>query len=41
MVVENEVEVESPAGDGVYYDKDKSFFDFISSDPLQSEQGKR
>ncbi len=41
VIVENEVEAESPASDGVYYDKSKSFFDFISSDPLPSEQGRR
>ena len=40
VIVENEVEVESPVS-GVYYDKSKSFFDFISSDPLPTEQGKR
>jgi hypothetical protein len=35
------VEVESPVNEGVYYDKSKSFFDFITSDPLPSEQGRR
>ena len=33
--------MESPVNEGVYYDKSKSFFDFITSDPLPSEQGKR
>ena len=40
MIVENEDEIESPAGD-VYYDKSKSFFDNISNDPLTSDQGRR
>ena len=39
--MENDVDVESPGADGVYYDKSKSFFDFISNDPLHGEQGKR
>lgn len=41
MIVENDVEVESPGADGIYYDKSKSFFDFISTDPLPGEQGKK